>query len=69
VREYAGMIAENAPLTVASIKTLVGQVVEDDARRDMNLCKAVVDRCFQSLDYVEGRTAFMEKRKPVFRGR
>lgn len=69
VREYAGMIAENAPLTVASIKTLVGQVVEDESQRDMNLCKAVVDRCFQSLDYVEGRTAFMEKRKPVFRGR
>jgi enoyl-CoA hydratase len=69
VRNYADMIADNAPLTVASIKTLVGQVVEDESRRDINLCKAVVDRCFQSLDYVEGRTAFMEKRKPVFRGR
>jgi enoyl-CoA hydratase len=69
VRDYAQMIAQNAPLTVASIKTLVGQALEDESRRDLDLCKAVVDRCFQSLDYVEGRTAFMEKRKPVFRGR
>jgi enoyl-CoA hydratase len=30
---------------------------------------AAVQRCFDSKDYVEGRTAFMEKRKPVFTGR
>jgi enoyl-CoA hydratase len=35
----------------------------------MALCEQVVDRCFNSADYVEGRTAFMEKRKPVFNGR
>lgn len=69
VRDYAGMIARNAPLTVASIKTLVGQAIEDESRRDPDLCSAVVDRCFQSLDYIEGRTAFMEKREPVFTGR
>jgi 1,4-dihydroxy-2-naphthoyl-CoA synthase len=29
----------------------------------------VVANCFGSQDYVEGRRAFMEKRKPVFQGK
>ena len=69
VRDYAGTIAANAPLTVGSIKTLVAQALKDESQRDDALCEAVVRRCFESADYVEGRTAFMEKRKPKFTGR
>lgn len=69
VRDTASAIAANAPLTVGSIKTLVDEAMKDESARDMALCRQVVDRCFASEDYVEGRTAFMQKRKPVFKGR
>ncbi len=69
VRNMAASIAANAPLTVGSIKTLVDEAVKDESARDMALCQQVVDRCFASEDYVEGRTAFMQKRVPAFKGR
>ena len=69
VREFALGIASNAPLTVMSIKTIVGEILKDEGERDMRLCSQVVERCFASEDYVEGRTAFMEKRKAIFKGR
>jgi enoyl-CoA hydratase/carnithine racemase len=32
----------------------------------VTLCDQLVAACFNSADFTEGRTAFMEKRKPVF---
>jgi enoyl-CoA hydratase/carnithine racemase len=63
------MIAANAPMTVASIKTIVGEIVKDETQRDIALCDRVFTACFESEDFKEGRTAFMAKRKPVFKGR
>jgi len=31
--------------------------------------RKMVDGCFDSRDFVEGRRAFMQKRKPVFMGK
>ncbi|HEY5701064.1 MAG TPA: enoyl-CoA hydratase, partial [Gammaproteobacteria bacterium] len=36
--------------------------------RNLAYCQQLVDDCYASTDYKEGRTAFMEKRKPEFRG-
>jgi len=69
VRGYAETISDNAPLTVDSVKFIVGQVLTDETQRDLAACAALVDACFASRDYTEGRTAFMEKRKPRFTGR
>jgi enoyl-CoA hydratase len=68
VKKYAEMIGDNAPLTIATTKFIVSQVVKEDSQRDLAKCGAMVTRCFESKDYVEGRRAFMEKRKPVFTG-
>lgn len=67
-QETAEMIAANAPMTVASVKYIVGQTVTDESKRDLEECAARVKACFDSADYIEGRRAFLEKRKPNFVG-
>lgn len=68
VSNYAEKIAANAPLTIAATKYIVGELAKDPAERNLAQCSALVQRCFRSRDYEEGRRAFMEKRKPVFTG-
>jgi enoyl-CoA hydratase len=68
VKEFADTIAANAPLTVNSVKFIVGEVMKDESTRDLARCAELVKACFASADYAEGRKAFMEKRKAVFVG-
>lgn len=68
VRDYAAMISANAPMTIAALKATVEEIVKDPADRDMARSEDMVKACFDSQDYIEGRSAFMEKRKPVFTG-
>jgi enoyl-CoA hydratase/carnithine racemase len=69
VAEYATMISTGAPLTVKAGKRIIREVLKPDSEIDMELCRRLILDCFESEDYAEGRTAFMEKRKPVFRGK
>jgi len=69
VRDYALMIAENAPVTMQGVKLCVAEGLRNPADRDIAGCDALVDRANASQDHIEGRTSFMEKRKPVFAGR
>ncbi len=68
VRDYAGVISANAPLTVKAAKASVMEAMKDPGNRDLDKIAAMIDACFDSRDYAEGRKAFMEKRKPVFSG-
>lgn len=67
--EYTTAMAENAPLTIQAAKAITREILKPSPDLDMGLCTGLIQGCFQSADYAEGRTAFMEKRKPVFNGR
>ena len=68
VKTYGDTIAGNAPLTIGAAKHAVSELLKDEADRDIDAVVASVKRCFDSKDYIEGRTAFLEKRKPAFTG-
>jgi enoyl-CoA hydratase/carnithine racemase len=62
-------LCANAPLSIANTKTILEEYVKAEGTPDAARMRAAIERCAQSGDYVEGRRAFMEKRKPRFTGK
>ena len=65
---YARRIADNAPLTVKAAKAALDAWERGGRPDEVAAANALVDACFDSDDYQEGRLAFAEKRRPAFRG-
>src|SRR5882724_11679976 len=64
-----GAISQNAPLTIALAKASAREIAKPESQQDHKKLEDMVKACFDSDDYKEGRRAFMEKRKPAFKGR
>jgi len=64
----ARTISTNAPLAIRAAKITIAQVLKDESHRDMEAIRQIGIACMDSEDFREGRTAFMEKRTPKFKG-
>jgi enoyl-CoA hydratase/carnithine racemase len=69
VGEVIATLCDNAPLSIANSKTILEEYAKATGAPDAARMRAAIERCATSADYVEGRRAFMEKRKPRFLGK
>ncbi|HEC81721.1 MAG TPA: crotonase [Thermoplasmatales archaeon] len=69
VERLANQIAGKSGVQTAFIKTLVNKGLEVDLQTACSLEISYFATSFSTKDQKEGMTAFLEKRKPVFRGK
>lgn len=69
VDDYIAKVTANAPLTLQTGKKMIREFQKLPSDTDLAAMKQLMDACFASEDYQEGKKAFAEKRAPVFKGR
>ncbi len=69
VMDLAGKIAKNPPGVLRLAKESIYRSVSSDLETAFARESQVQLECFYSEDFLEGVTAFVEKRKPQFKGR
>ena len=67
--ELANQIAANAPLAVKAAKLAINAEWDMDADSAIMNESALFGRCFSTEDQKEGMAAFLEKRKPTYKGK
>jgi enoyl-CoA hydratase/carnithine racemase len=69
VDEFIAPMADKAPLTIAGSKLTLNAVGLGTLEAKRAEISRAIDAAMESEDYHEGIRAFLEKRKPVFRGK
>lgn len=62
---FAERLAELSKATIGAVKIMMAEIA-NGAAEDTDISRRLAEAQFESTDYIEGRRAFLEKRKPNF---